>query len=990
MKKWLLILSILAVSNSAILAQRFYEETPEAIKWVNKKFNKLNKDQRIAQLMIIRAHSNLGADHVEKVSEIIRKYNVGGLCFFQGGPVRQAILTNRYQSLAKTPLMISIDGEWGLGMRLDSVINFPRQLMMGAVNNAELIYEFGKAVGDQCKRLGIQVNYAPDIDINNNPMNPVINDRSFGEDKFKVALYGTAYMQGMQDMGVMATGKHFPGHGDVAVDSHYDLPVINKSRAQLDELELYPFRALIKAGLGSMMTAHLYIPAIDTTANLAATLSKKSITDLLRNELGFKGLSFTDALEMKGITKYFPSGEASVAALIAGNDMLCLPEDIPGTIAAIRTAIDNGRLSWESIDARVKKILLAKYHLGLNKLKPIDTTNLVNDLNVQTNRIRTLLSKRAITLLKKENNQIFPLKKGQRIAYIAIGAPNENIISSQLKNNFNATVYLFGSRATIGKQLMDDQSANNIPAEKADSSSANALIQKIKASGYDLVIVGMHNYSRRPAKNFGLSNASVYLLNALASFNTLTLYFGNPYAMANSINPTNLMACYEDDEITQEAVYDILIGRNEPKGILPVTVTHSLTYGSSINYNSYFPKVQAWEAGLDANKLNKIDSIANDAVDKGAVPGCVVLVARKGKVAYHKSFGYTNLDKKEPINPSMIYDLASVTKISATTVSIMKLVEEGKVNIEKTLGDYLDWTKKSDKANLKLKDILLHEAGLKSFITFYKELLDSTTGKPLPAYFRDSSVPGFSVRVAENIYLRNDWQDTIFQRILTSPLTPSGQYIYSDNDFIFLAKIVESVTGKNIHDYSKEIFYNPLAMTTTGFIPRKYFPINTLVPTEDEKHFRQQMMRGDVHDEGASLFGGIAGHAGLFSNAYDLAQLYQMLLNGGSMNGHKFLKKETIQQFTAYNSEISRRGLGFDKPEKDNFSRKDPYPSKSVSVNTYGHTGFTGTCVWVDPDNELIYIFLSNRVTPTRNNTLFGKMNVRPNIQEAIYQAIIN
>jgi beta-glucosidase-like glycosyl hydrolase/CubicO group peptidase (beta-lactamase class C family) len=990
MKKWLFILTILAVGNTALVAQQFYEETPEAIKWVNKKFKKLNKDQRIAQLRIIRAHSNLGNDHVSKVSETIRKYNVGGLCFFQGGPVRQAMLTNMYQSMAKTPLMISIDGEWGLGMRLDSVINFPRQLMMGAVNNAALIYEFGKAVGEQCKRLGIQVNYAPDIDINNNPMNPVINDRSFGEDKYKVALYGTSYMRGMQDVGVMATGKHFPGHGDVAVDSHYDLPIINKSRAQLDELELYPFRALIKAGLGSMMTAHLYIPAIDTTANLAATLSKKSITDLLRNELGFKGLSFTDALEMKGITKYFPSGEASVEALIAGNDMLCLPEDIPGTIAKIRQAIDNGRLSWESIDARVKKVLLAKYHLGLNKIKPIDTTNLVNDLNVQTNRIRTLLSKNAITLLKKENNQIFPIKKGQRIAYIAIGAPGENTITTQLKNNYNATVFLFGSRATIGKQLMDDQSANNIPAEKADSSSANTLIKKIKESGYDLVIVGMHNYSRRPAKNFGLSNASVYLLNALQSFNTLNLYFGNPYAMANSSNPVNLLACYEDDDITQDAVYDILIGRNESKGILPVTVTPSLTYGTSITYNSYYPKVQAWEAGLDANKLNRIDSIANDAVEKGAVPGCVVLVARKGKIAYHKAFGYTNLDKKEPINPSMIYDLASVTKVSATTVSIMKLVEEGKVDLEKTLGDYLDWTKNSDKASLKLKDILLHQAGLKSFITFYKELLDSSTGKPLPAYFRENPTPEFSVRVAENIYLRNDWQDTIFQRILTSPLTKAGQYIYSDNDFIFLAKVVEAVSGKNIHEYSKEIFYDPLAMTSTGFTPRKYFPLNALVPTEDEKHFRQQMMRGDVHDEGASLFGGIAGHAGLFSNAYDLAQLYQMLLNGGTMNGQQFLKKETIQQFTAYNSTVSRRGLGFDKPEKDNSSRKEPYPSKSVSLNTYGHTGFTGTCVWVDPDNDLIYIFLSNRVTPTRNNTLFGKMNVRPNIQEAIYQAIIN
>ncbi len=463
-----------------MMAQKFYEETPEAIKWVNKKFKKLNKNEKIAQLMIIRAHSNLGEDHVAKVTETIRKYNVGGLCFFQGGPVRQAVLTNKYQSLAKTPLMISIDGEWGLGMRLDSVINFPRQLMMGAVSNADLIYQFGKAVGEQCKRLGIHVNYAPDIDINNNPMNPVINDRSFGEDKFKVALFGTAYMRGMQDVGVMATGKHFPGHGDVAVDSHYDLPVINKTKAQLDELELYPFRELIKAGLGSMMTAHIFIPSLDSSANRAATLSKNSINGLLRNELGFKGLSFTDALEMKGITKFFPSGEASVEALIAGNDMLCLPEDIPGTIAKIRQAIDEGRLNWESIDASVKKILLAKYHLGLNKVTKIDTANLVNDLNVQTNLIKTQLSKNAITLLRKENNLSYPLKKGQKIAYVAIGAPGENSISVELSKAYNATVYLFGTRASIGKQLMDDAAANQIPADKADSSSAKQLIEKIK------------------------------------------------------------------------------------------------------------------------------------------------------------------------------------------------------------------------------------------------------------------------------------------------------------------------------------------------------------------------------------------------------------------------------------------------------------------------------------------------------------------------------
>ena len=382
--KWMLA-ALLFLSGAQLgFAQNFYEETPEARKWVKKQFSKLSKNERIAQLMIIRAHSNLGPDHVAEVTDLIQHYNIGGLCFFQGGPVRQALLTNDYQRMAKTPLMISIDGEWGVGMRLDSVINFPRQLMMGAVNDASLIRQFGKAVGAQCKRMGIQVNYAPDIDINNNPLNPVINDRSFGEDKFKVALFGKAYMLGIQENGVMATAKHFPGHGDVAVDSHYDLPIINKNRQQLDSLELFPFRELIHAGIGSVMNAHLYIPAIDTSANLATSLSSKNVNGLLKNELGFKGLVVTDGLGMKGITKFFPAGEASVQALIAGNDLLCLPTEIPATIKKIRAAIKDGRLKWPDINARVKKVLLAKYHLGLNHVKPVDTSNLVNDLNTQT------------------------------------------------------------------------------------------------------------------------------------------------------------------------------------------------------------------------------------------------------------------------------------------------------------------------------------------------------------------------------------------------------------------------------------------------------------------------------------------------------------------------------------------------------------------------------------------------------------------------------
>lgn len=965
MKRSILSALFLVLLNG-LSAQQFYEHTPAADKWVRKQFRKLSKDQRIAQLMIIRAHSNLGPDHVKEVTDLVKKYNVGGLCFFQGGPVRQAKLTNFYQSIAKTPLMIAIDGEWGLGMRLDSVINFPRQLMMGAVPDARLIYKFGLAVGEQCKRIGIHVNYAPDIDINNNPMNPVINDRSFGEDKYKVSLFGVQYMKGMQDVGVMACAKHFPGHGDVSVDSHYDLPVINKSRAALDQLELYPFRELIKAGVGSMMIAHLAIPSIDTTANLPTSLSTKNVTDLLRNELGYQGISFTDALEMQGVAKFFPKGDASVMSLIAGNDMLCLPGDIPGSIAKVRQAIKEGKLNWDDINARVKKVLLAKYHLGLNKKQVIDTTNIAADLNVKTEEIKKELAANALTLLRKTNDKLLPIS-AKKAAFIGVGIDKASQFATRIRQQLNADLFFF-----------ENQDSN----EKATS-----ILQQLEQ--YDAVIVGFHNYSRKPANQFGLSKNSIDLLNKLQKNNSITFVFGNPYAAQYICNASNLVVCYEDDIITQDAAADLLFGKISARGKLPVTVCEGFRFGDGIVYDNMLPVATPESVGLISDSLHKIESIAKAAIDSGATPGMVVLVAKNGKLVYHQSFGHVNTDRKIPMSNDMVFDLASVTKISATTVAIMKLYEEGKVDLNKTLGDYLSWVNGSDKASLKLKDILLHQAGLNPFIPFYREVIDTVTGQPSPQYFVQAPTRQFSHRVAENLYLRNDWHDTMYARILKSKLTAQGKYVYSDNDFIFLGKIVEAVSGMSLDSYVRKTFYEPLGMVSTGFQPRNTMPLSTLVPTEVEAHFRRQQIYGDVHDEGAAMFGGIAGHAGLFSSAYDLAKLYQLLLNGGELNGVRLFNKSTIDLFTAYSSDISRRGLGFDKPEKDNATRNEPYPSLSVSPSTFGHTGFTGTCVWVDPEKQLVYIFLSSRVNPTRNENKLGRLNVRPNIQETIYGAIM-
>lgn len=946
-----------------------YKSNLPANQWVDSVFKSLNRKQRIAQLMVIRAHSNLGAEHVASVTRSVKKYKVGGLCFFQGGPVRQANLTNYYQSIAKTPLLITIDGEWGLGMRLDSVINFPRQMMIGAVSDAAHVYRFGKAVGQQCKRMGIQVNFAPVVDINNNAANPVINDRSFGEDKYKVALFGVQYMKGMQDEGIIACAKHFPGHGDVSVDSHFDLPVINKSRAQLDSLELYPFHKMIKEGTGSVMMAHLYVPAIDTIANQATSLSYKNVTGLLRNELGFTGLTFTDALEMKGVSKFYPAGEASVQSLIAGNDMLCLPEDIKGSIKKIRKAIRRKKLIRSDINARVKKVLLVKYNTGLNEAASIKTEGLVNDLNANTNEIKKMLSENAVTLLKLSNQDFIPLK-GKKIAFLGIGIDSANAFAKRLQQDYEAQIYPFDY--------------------KKDSTSADSLTAALKDK-FDLIVIGMHNYSRRPAKQFGISDAAYKLINDVQSqMPTVTFVFGNPYAIKNiAATSANLVACYEDDEVTQQAAADILQGKIIPKGKLPVTVSDDLRFGTGIISKTSLPEVVPDSVGLQSAILNGIDSIANDAIQKHAAPGCVVLVAKDGKVAFQRAYGYTNYDSALPVTTDMMYDLASVTKISATTVSVMKLYEERKLDINKTIGYYLPWVRGSNKENIQLKNLLLHQAQLISFIPFYKETIDKN-GRPLSSIYSKAPSKEFSIRVAEGLYMRSDWQDTMYHRILLSKLGEPNKYVYSDNDFIFLGKVIEAITGKKLQDYVKETFYSPLGMATTTFKPGDHFPVNTIAPTENDTAWRQQLLTGDVHDPGAAMFGGVAGHAGLFSNASDLALLYQMLLNGGEMSGARYLKKETIDTFTAYSSDISRRGLGFDKPEKDNATRIDPYPALGVSPQTFGHTGFTGTCVWVDPAYNLIYIFLSNRVTPDGgDNKKLLEMNVRSNIQEVIYSAML-
>ncbi len=943
-----------------------------ATRWADSVFQSLTDDQRIAQLMVIRAHSNLGPDHVQKVTEVISKYNVGGLCFFQGGPLRQANLTNAYQALAQTPLLMCIDAEWGLAMRLDSLLPFPFQLSAGALQNPALVYEMGYAIGRQCKRLGIHVNYAPVVDVNNNPNNPVIGFRSFGEDKNKVALFGTQIMKGMQDAGIMACAKHFPGHGDTETDSHHDLPLINKSRTQLDSLELYPFRELFRNNVGSVMIAHLYIPSIDNTANRATSLSPNNITGLLRNELGYNGLTFTDALEMKGIAKFFPGGEAAVQSIIAGNDMLCLPSDVADVIKMVRKAIKKKKLKWDDIYAKARKVLLAKYRLGLYQPQWVNTENLTEELNAQTNGIRKKIFEQSITLLKNDN-QLVPLKKepGNKTVYLAIGTASDNAITRNMRSTYGADVFFFDNKQSGGRVL--------------------SLVNLLKTR-YTKIIVGVHNYNRRPANNFGLSPQSIQLLQQMQlETNPLICLFGNPYMARNICDAKNVLLCYEDDAVAQEAAWDILTGKKGAMGKLPVTVCAGFPFGAGLESTAFtrgFFYMEPEMKGLSSKKLAAIDSIANEAIAQGAAPGCMVLVVKDGASVYEKAFGFTTYEKKTPVTTDHIFDMASVTKICATTISVMKLYDEGKLKLEGRLGDYLPWVRGSNKEQLTIKDILLHQAGLKAWIPFYRETIDSA-GRPLPAlYAANNDGNNFSVRVAENMFMRKDWIDTMYKRIIQSPLEAANKYVYSDNDFIFLGKIVEALSGKPLDVYVQQNFYEPMGLKWTGFKPRERFPAEQVMPTENEKTFRLQTLQGDVHDPGAAMFGGVAGHAGLFSTAHDIAIIMQMLLNGGEWSGTRYIKKETVELFTAYQSPISRRGYGFDKPEKDNATRKEPYPALSVSPKTFGHTGFTGTCAWADPETGIVFVFLSNRVHPAGgDNTKLLKMNIRGLMQEAVYTA---
>jgi beta-N-acetylhexosaminidase len=937
--------------------------------WVDSIMNTMSIDEKIGQLYMVQAYSNLDQKHEDFITEMISKYHVGNLVFMQGTPKKQAELTNRYQDTAKAPLLIGFDGEWGLDMRLKNTYRFPWNMTLGAIKNDALIKQFGKHLGQHAKRIGIHINFAPVIDINTNPANPIIGNRSFGESKENVTQKAIAFIKGMQGEGVLANGKHFPGHGDTATDSHHTLPLLNFDEARLDSIELYPYKKTFDVGLASVMTAHLNIPSLEANINVPTSLSKNVVTHLLQEKLGFQGLIITDGLNMKGAANYATSAQIDLAALQAGNDLLLIPQDVPASIAIIKKALETRTLTKERLDFSVKKILKAKYWAGLHSYKPIIVENIEADLNRAADELlHRELIKNSLTLLKNENNKI-PIRnlEKKKIAYVKLGAAENNSFVNMLKKYAKVTV--------------------------VSDTNLDGLITKLKP--YNYVIIGFHKSNLHPWKSYKFSNKELVWLQEIAKEKTVVLdVFTSPYSLLKIKSFTNIesvIVSYQNSKLSQEISAQLLFGAIAAKGKLPVSIGTEFKEGSGITSTnlSRFQYTLPEAAGLSSKKLALIDKMADTIIQEKMAPGFQVFVARNGKVVFEKSYGYHTYDKKIKVKNSDIYDLASLTKILASLPLIMKAEEEDKIRLTATLRDVLPSFSNSNKDTVTVKEILSHFGRLKSWIPFYKDTQDSITGKNLGQFYRKQESNDFKTKVAENLFINESYKDSILKYIKDADQNETSGYGYSDLGYYIFKEVLEKAYKKPLDKLVDDTLYKSLGANRTSYLPLHKFHKSEIVPTEKDAYFRDQLLHGNVHDMGAAMLGGIGGHAGLFSNANDVGKIMQIYLQKGFYGGKRYLKSETIGKFNQryFSDEKVRRGLGFDKPQLD---LEVKATCGCVSDESFGHSGFTGTYTWADPKSGLVYVFLSNRVYPKMDNRGLIDTNMRTRIQQIIQDAIID
>lgn len=959
--------------------------------WVNTTFKSLTPDERLAQL-IVMAVDPRSAGAKELVDKYVSQYKIGGLIYNENDILTQAKLTNYAQAQSKVPLLITLDAEWGLSMRLEDAPKFPRNLFLGSISDDQLFYEYGLEVARECKRMGVNVNFAPVLDVIDRPKT-VLGTRSYGSNPALVGNHGVAFARGMEDGGVLSVMKHFPGHGSTTADSHLELPTVDKSLQELKQYDFAPFQHYIDAGLGGCLTAHLYIPAIDKR-RVPGTMSKAYVTDLLQKKMHFNGLIFTDALGMEGAKEV--NGSVCVNAFLAGNDILLMPDKVGPEIAALKQAIATGKIKQKDVDARVKKILRFKYALGLDKKPQVELSNIVTEVNAPDARVLLRKLTAASVTVVKSADGILPLKNlnGRKIAVVVMG--NDN-----------------GEKSMFASRCADYAETTVFDIKRVGS--IDALAQKIEKGGFNTVVMCVAS----------LEEAYVSAAKRLASF-------GGDVIVAAMCHPEKLdmvgsllaadkvkasLVAYGTASADEDYLAQTIFGGNGAKGVLPVdmkTGSGVMKAGTGVTYDACrlgytIPE----EVGFKTDLLAKIDSVCNYGVNQKAFPGCQVVVARHGKVVCKRSYGKIAYDVEIPVTNNTLYGLASVSKATGTLSGVMKVYDEGKFKLDEPASDIVAGLNTDDKKDITFRQLLYHETGMPPSLNMWQMMFDPKTytgplisstpneyntilvmknaygnkkAKLRTDILSRTKSDVFDLPIAQGLWGSQATYDSIMCRIYAQNLGEK-KYLYSCLNFCLLANAVQTITKQPLNTFVQNDIFLPLGAYHTMYRPLEKFPQYQIAYTEVDTYLRRQHIHGYVHDELAAFSGGVQGNAGLFSNANDLCKLFQMWLNGGVYGGDRYLKQSTVETFLTSKSANSHRGLGFDKPRVD----KPEWSSTcdEASPETVGHTGFTGTCFWVDPKTDMIYIFLCNRVSPTRDNPNFGRVSARTNIQSILYKSIV-
>lgn len=956
----------------------------DAYAWADSVMSGLTLRQRVAQLFIPRIDAyDTPAGHAQ-LKQMVTKGELGGFLLGKGTVSGYASLIKDAQSVAKVPLLVTLDGEWGLAMRVSDAPRFPYNMGLGAITDPEVLYLYGKEVARECRETGIHVNFAPVLDVNSNPANPVIGYRSFGENPQRVAELGAAYSRGLEDGGVMAVGKHFPGHGDTSVDSHKALPTVDHSEATLTSVDLVPFQRFIDEGLSGIMVGHLRVPALDASGT-PASLSNKITTGLLRGRMGFEGLIFTDALAMKGAVAK-PGENNCIAALNAGADVILGSASPLTDIDAVVGAVKAGTVSKERVNESCRRLLAAKYRLGLGKpadISPAAAKKRVTSPLAESVNMR--LATASITALRN-NDGLLPLSElGKRdIAVVSLGASAGNGFARVCAKYTKTTDYSVDKQALTAAQVKEIAKA-------------------------DVVVVGV----------FSNSSWAVSSLSSLVAScrNIVPVFFVNPYKMSafKSIFaklPTVVVA-YDNTSALRSAAAQALFGGHAVSGRFPVNVAGIAKEGEGVSYGkSRLGYTVPEGCGFDSDLEQRIDSIAKACLAAGAFPGCQVVVARKGEVVIDRSYGKLESGGTAPVTPETMYDIASMTKATATVGGLMAAYDEGLFKLDDKVSAYVPGLQGTDKSDLTVRQLLFHESGIPATLNMWKVIMDpaSYTG-PLtrsrakapytlkigPGMYAQatarrrtdilsaSATKDNDIEAAKGMFVGYAMRDTIMNRIYNADLRASKSYHYSCLNFCLLMEMEENLTGVDHDQWVDTEIFAPLGAWRTCFRPLESHSVSEIAPTERDDYLRKQTVRGYVHDEIAAFSGGVQGNAGLFSTAGDIAKYSQMLLQGGVYGPERIIDEKTVKLFTTTKSRGGRRTLGFDMA-----AGLKSLDESGATSTTYGHTGFTGTCFWIDPQEEIVFVFLSNRINPSRSNSAFSRCNPRGAMLRAVYSSLLH